>query len=369
MESSIEDEVRADFARAGLVPGRRNLDAGELEVDIRAEVRRREAAQHGNPSATTTASGSGSPMGAMTPTSPSGSPTRSDAEPERDAEGYRRFGGMVGMGTALGRPEPTAVERAAARDAAAADEEDRLAELAAEATCPYCLDARSVLVTRDKDDPRFGQPIPCPECVTVEERMTIAGVPPQFVGVTVEAMELLPGKAHAIKQAVGWNGRDSVVIASRNQQGDATYGSGKTMLACVMARRAVQARRYVVFRETHSLMESLKVAIALEKERERGGGATGDSARVSRIMAPVLEAEVLVLDDLGAERGSPYDVERLQLIIRQRYERQRTTIITTNYASPRDFEQTLDGRVASRLSSYQWIAVGGEDLRHRERGR
>ena len=49
------------------------------------------------------------------------------------------------------------------------------------------------------------------------------------------------------------------------------------------------------------------------------------------ILRPVMEAELLVLDDLGAEKPSEWVEETMNLIVNTRYNERRPTIFTTNY--------------------------------------
>ena len=49
------------------------------------------------------------------------------------------------------------------------------------------------------------------------------------------------------------------------------------------------------------------------------------------VIKPVLDAELLVLDDLGAEKTSEWVEETMNLIVNTRYNQRRPTIFTTNY--------------------------------------
>jgi len=51
------------------------------------------------------------------------------------------------------------------------------------------------------------------------------------------------------------------------------------------------------------------------------------------ILRPVLEAEVLVLDELGAAKPTDWVWDTVAQILNSRYNERRTTIITTNYAN------------------------------------
>ncbi len=49
------------------------------------------------------------------------------------------------------------------------------------------------------------------------------------------------------------------------------------------------------------------------------------------ILRPVFDAEVLVLDELGAVRSTEWVFDTVNYILNSRYNENRTTIITTNY--------------------------------------
>jgi DNA replication protein DnaC len=71
------------------------------------------------------------------------------------------------------------------------------------------------------------------------------------------------------------------------------------------------------------------------------------------ILRPVMDAELLVLDDLGAEKPSEWVEETVNLIVNTRYNERRPTIFTTNYEDlPDDTEvDSLKVRVGFRLHS------------------
>jgi DNA replication protein DnaC len=74
------------------------------------------------------------------------------------------------------------------------------------------------------------------------------------------------------------------------------------------------------------------------------------------ILNPVMNAEVLVLDDLGAIRPSDWVWDTVSLMINNRYNGMRTTIITTNYPVLASGEgglraETLSDRIGERMRS------------------
>ena len=71
------------------------------------------------------------------------------------------------------------------------------------------------------------------------------------------------------------------------------------------------------------------------------------------ILRPVMDADLLVLDDLGAEKPSEWVEETINLIVNTRYNERRPTIFTTNYEDVPDETEidSLKARVGFRLHS------------------
>jgi DNA replication protein DnaC len=67
------------------------------------------------------------------------------------------------------------------------------------------------------------------------------------------------------------------------------------------------------------------------------------------VLRPVFEAEVLVLDELGAAKPTDWVWDTVAHILNTRYNDRRTTIITTNYPNlPPGVAQAATGRGAAR---------------------
>jgi DNA replication protein DnaC len=105
------------------------------------------------------------------------------------------------------------------------------------------------------------------------------------------------------------------------------------------------------------------------------------SATELEILAPVFDAEVLVLDELGASKPTDWVWDTVAHILNTRYNDRRTTIITTNYANagplatesgPRGVmrEETLGDRIGERMRSRLQemcvvVEMQGEDFRQK----
>lgn len=98
------------------------------------------------------------------------------------------------------------------------------------------------------------------------------------------------------------------------------------------------------------------------------------------ILRPVFEAEVLVLDELGAVKPTEWVWDTVSHILNTRYNDQRTTIITTNFSDqpagqlsgPRGSarEETLGDRIGERMRSRlhemcRIVQMEGSDFRQR----
>jgi len=73
-----------------------------------------------------------------------------------------------------------------------------------------------------------------------------------------------------------------------------------------------------------------------------------------KILTPVLEAEILVLDELGASKPTEWVQETITHIINRRYNERRITIFTTNYLDMSigtQYSELLTDRIGVRIRS------------------
>jgi DNA replication protein DnaC len=124
-------------------------------------------------------------------------------------------------------------------------------------------------------------------------------------------------------------------------------GIGKTHLAIACLKLGAHARGlHGIFYDTRLLLRRIRqsydpVTRTTETERD--------------VVNPVIGADLLVLDDIGAERATEWVEEMLHLIVNTRYNERRPTIFTTNYPiePPPDAKhaETLLERVGFRMYS------------------
>ncbi|RPJ83904.1 MAG: DNA replication protein DnaC [Acidobacteria bacterium] len=95
-------------------------------------------------------------------------------------------------------------------------------------------------------------------------------------------------------------------------------------------------------------------------------------ASESEVLQPVMTADLLVLDDIGAEKTSEWVEETLNLIVSSRYNSRRLTIFTSNYEEKEDAgdPDSLLARVGFRMHSRlyemcEFLEFDDADYRHR----
>ncbi len=138
------------------------------------------------------------------------------------------------------------------------------------------------------------------------------------------------------------------------------YGVGKTHLAVAVLKAVIRktaARGY--FYETAELLKLI---------RETYSRDSNDTEM--DVLRPVLDAELLVLDDLGSSRKSEWVEETLGVLVNARYSERRPTIFTSNLmdssdiTEPESFAAKVGGRVRSRLLEMcDWIRMDSPDVR------
>jgi DNA replication protein DnaC len=120
-------------------------------------------------------------------------------------------------------------------------------------------------------------------------------------------------------------------------------GVGKTHLAVAVLKDVVQkSGARGLFYDTRDLLRVIR--------------STYDpSIRTTEleILRPVMTADLLVLDDIGAEKTSEWVEETMNLIVNTRYNERRVTLFTSNYQDiPDDTDpNTLLSRIGSRMRS------------------
>ena len=135
-------------------------------------------------------------------------------------------------------------------------------------------------------------------------------------------------------------------------------GTGKTHLAVGILKELIAVRGSAcLFCDYRELLKQIQ-------------NSYNDSVKATelQVLRPVFEAEILLLDELGAVKPSEWVWDTVSLILNTRYNDNRTTIITTNYPdeSPRETNGTSDFARAQRAARGETLGDRiGERMRSR----
>ena len=140
-------------------------------------------------------------------------------------------------------------------------------------------------------------------------------------------------------------------------------GCGKTHLAVAIIRELVKRAwvheiRFITAPEL--LLEIRATFRPASRKYDDGGRCEADTEQ--DVLDKYSKCDLLILDDLGAEKVSDFTIQSLYLVIDRRNREMRPTIVTTNL-SLEEIETLIDARMASRLSDMKVIKLTMPDYR------
>ena len=133
-------------------------------------------------------------------------------------------------------------------------------------------------------------------------------------------------------------------------------GTGKTTLAMLVSKAAVESERTVAIYSLPRLLSRIRRTYDAEAGEQ---SYLGFFERLTSV-------DLLHIDDLGAEKRSDWVLEQLYAIVNERYEAQRSMVVTTNLDQAA-LEDQIGPRTVSRLVEIcgDPLPLFGEDLRYR----
>lgn len=203
---------------------------------------------------------------------------------------------------------------------------------------------------------------PCYPAKRKHRLLLKARIPERYLHCSLEDYHPLPGYD-------GSQGRAKVVVERFVEEYPAietgllfmgSCGVGKTHLAVAAIKHLIEKGVHCLFYDFRDLIKELQDTYS----RDSGYSE-------SDVLKPVLSTEVLVLDELGAKKMSPWVQDMLTHILIQRYNRKLITLITSNWmdeGSQGIEEETLADRIGYRLRSRLYemcktIVIRGPDHR------
>lgn len=205
--------------------------------------------------------------------------------------------------------------------------------------CPKCKGAGYLRADVPFGHPNFGKPIAC-DCKEHERRekrrqqllelsdlgafrhQSFHNFNTRFQGIHPSVIEAYEEAYHFAQNPNGW-----LVLMGPN-------GCGKTHLAAAIANQSLSDGAVVLFSVVPELLDHLRSTFA-----------PSANDVYDKLFDKMREANVLVLDDLGAHQSTPWATEKLYQLLNYRYSWRMPTVITTNNIGL----QAVDGRLRSRM--------------------
>lgn len=130
-------------------------------------------------------------------------------------------------------------------------------------------------------------------------------------------------------------------------------GTGKTAAAMLVSKRALEAGRSVAIYSLPRLLARIRSTFETDSD---------DS--YLEFFERLTSVDLLHLDDLGAQQRTDWVLEQLYSIVNQRYESERSVIVTMNI-SVDDFGPTSAGNARGAEPTPGWIARLNEEIGER----
>ena len=194
-----------------------------------------------------------------------------------------------------------------------------------------------------------------PRIAAARTRSLEGRIPRRYLGVSfdrspvTELARTAPDQVQAVRRYALQIDRNLDAGAGLWIQGD--VGTGKTTLAMLVSKAALEAGRSVAIYSLPRLLNLL---------RESMDSDAGKLDLLDRLTA----VDLLHIDDLGAENRTDWVLEQLYSIVNARYEAERAIVATTNLM-PDELSEALGARTVSRLVEIcgDLLPLFGEDKR------
>jgi DNA replication protein DnaC len=180
------------------------------------------------------------------------------------------------------------------------------------------------------------------------------GIPKRFRGVGFDRKPIADMDPTLTRQIRGFvRDIDANLAKGRGLWMFGDVGTGKTSLAMLVSKAALEAGRSVAIYSMPRLLADIK-----ETYEDRS------ESSYMQLFDRMVGVDLLHIDDLGAEKRTEWVLEQVYSIINERWQEQRSVVVTTNLIDVDELRDQIGARTVSRLHEMcELIPIMGRDRR------
>jgi len=180
------------------------------------------------------------------------------------------------------------------------------------------------------------------------------GIPKRFRGVSFERQPVADMDPYVVQRVRQFVRRiEKNLDEGRGLWFFGDVGTGKTSLAMIVSKAALEAGRSVAIYSVPRLLADIKETYEADADRS-----------YAELFRRLCEVDLLHLDDLGAEKRTEWVLEQLYSIVNERWQNERSIVVSTNLVLD-DLRDQIGFRTVSRIEGVcgEAIPIMGRDLR------
>ncbi len=231
-----------------------------------------------------------------------------------------------------------------------------------EVHCAICQDSGWVLVRVGERE--IARPCSCRQSTVQALRADNANIPLRFLGTELKSYfpdKANPSQAKAKKAAEKFITDYPAVDSGLLFQG--ATGVGKTRLLCCIGNQLIKEKdAEVLYIDWNDLTREM---------RSGEDASSRDFSTIGQLIQRLARAGLLLFDELGSSRPSPWVEDNIYYLVNRRYNDNRVTLFASNFfdkkvAGEETLSERIGGRIRSRLYEMAHsVEIMGTDYRQK----